>query len=232
MKPNEVQVGGVYRMKVGTSVVPVKVTQEKWIGEKMSGWVGLNMDTRRSVRIETAQRLRGPVEGKAATAGAPDTGEVVLSDEAAVVVDRRTPAAAIPELKREAARLNAAFAAAGTPRPPAPPKGKGGKAAKEKSSKIKPLKAAKAAKSAKAKRMSGLDAAARVLAQARKPLNCSEMMEAIREKGLWKSGGKTPEATLYAAIIREIGAKGREARFKKVERGLFAATSHAAAAGK
>ena len=36
-------------------------------------------------------------------------------------------------------------------------------------------------------------------------------------------GGKTPEATLYAAMTREIAAKGRESRFKKVERGLFVA---------
>ena len=31
----------------------------------------------------------------------------------------------------------------------------------------------------------------------------------------------TPEATLYAAIIREIAAKGGAARFKKHERGVF-----------
>ena len=33
--------------------------------------------------------------------------------------------------------------------------------------------------------------------------------------------GKTPEASLYAAIIREIAAKKKEARFKKTERGTF-----------
>jgi hypothetical protein len=43
-------------------------------------------------------------------------------------------------------------------------------------------------------------------------------------QGLWTSpGGKTPEATLYAAIIREIAAKGTAARFKKHERGVFVA---------
>ena len=40
-------------------------------------------------------------------------------------------------------------------------------------------------------------------------------------KGLWTTNGKTPEATIYAAIIREIAAKGKDARFKKVERGKF-----------
>jgi hypothetical protein len=50
-----------------------------------------------------------------------------------------------------------------------------------------------------------------------------EIYAQIEAKRLWKTGGKTPEATIYAAIIREIGAKGREARFKKVDR-QFAAT--------
>jgi hypothetical protein len=46
----------------------------------------------------------------------------------------------------------------------------------------------------------------------------------MESKKLWTSpGGKTPEATLYAAIIREIAAKGTAARFKKHERGVFVA---------
>jgi hypothetical protein len=50
------------------------------------------------------------------------------------------------------------------------------------------------------------------------------MIAQMEAKGLWKSpGGKTPEATLYAAIIREIAAKGKEARFAKHDRGLFVA---------
>lgn len=73
-------------------------------------------------------------------------------------------------------------------------------------------------------RVSALDAAARVLAGASKPMRAKEMIELMEAKGLWKSpGGKTPEATLYAAIIREIAAKGSEARFRKQDRGLFVA---------
>ena len=73
------------------------------------------------------------------------------------------------------------------------------------------------------KRPSGLDAAAKVLAEAGEPMNCKEMVERMLAKGLWSSGGKTPEATIYAAIIREIAAKGSKARFKKVARGQFEA---------
>ncbi len=75
----------------------------------------------------------------------------------------------------------------------------------------------------KPKRMSGLDAAAKVLQEAGQPMTAKEMVEAAESKGYWKSpGGKTPHATLYSAILREIGSKGAESRFRKTERGKFA----------
>ena len=73
----------------------------------------------------------------------------------------------------------------------------------------------------KAKRMTGLDAAAKVLADAGEPLGCATIVERMLAKGLWKTNGKTPAATIYAAIIREIAAKGAGARFRKVGRGQF-----------
>ena len=55
-------------------------------------------------------------------------------------------------------------------------------------------------------------------------MNCGELIEAMAAKSLWTSpGGKTPAATLYSAILREINVKGKESRFKKTERGRFAA---------
>lgn len=55
-------------------------------------------------------------------------------------------------------------------------------------------------------------------------MKAKEMVALMEAKGLWTSpGGKTPEATLYAAIIREITAKGDQARFRKHERGVFVA---------
>jgi hypothetical protein len=45
----------------------------------------------------------------------------------------------------------------------------------------------------------------------------------MAEKGYWTSpGGKTPAATLYSAILRELQTKGNDSRFKKTERGKFA----------
>jgi hypothetical protein len=72
------------------------------------------------------------------------------------------------------------------------------------------------------KQLSALDAAAQVLAETGRPMNCREMIEAMAEKGYWTSPtGKTPSATLYSAILRELKAKGESARFQKVERGRF-----------
>ena len=99
---------------------------------------------------------------------------------------------------------------------------KGKKTKSEKAAKTP--KAPKPAKDAKPKRVSALDAAAQVLAASEVPMRAKEMIAAMESKGLWRSpGGKTPEATLYAAIIREIAAKGTAARFKKHERGVFVA---------
>ena len=87
----------------------------------------------------------------------------------------------------------------------------------------KPAKAKKA-KEPKAKKVSAIDAAAQVLAASKEPMNCMALIEAMASQGLWESpGGKTPHATLYSAIIREIALKGKESRFVKKDRGQFAA---------
>jgi hypothetical protein len=59
-------------------------------------------------------------------------------------------------------------------------------------------------------------------------MNTADMVKRMLETGLWQTGGKTPAATIYAAIIREIAVKGGQSRFRKTERGHFELT----AAGK
>ena len=86
----------------------------------------------------------------------------------------------------------------------------------------KGAKAAKASKEPKPKKLSALDAAAQVLSKSDKPMTSQALIDEMAAKKLWTSpGGKTPSATLYAAVLREISAKGKESRFKKVDRGLF-----------
>jgi hypothetical protein len=75
----------------------------------------------------------------------------------------------------------------------------------------------------KATKLSASAAAARVLDETGRAMTCPELIAAMAAKGYWKSpGGKTPAATLYAAIHQEIKTKGADARFRKTERGKFA----------
>ncbi|MBL8757817.1 MAG: winged helix-turn-helix domain-containing protein [Phycisphaerae bacterium] len=87
-------------------------------------------------------------------------------------------------------------------------------------------KPAKPPKPITPKRVSLLDAAATVLAGAKEPMMAKEIVAEVLSRGLWSTKGETPEATLYAAMIREIANKksaGGGPRFKKVDRGLFIA---------
>ena len=73
------------------------------------------------------------------------------------------------------------------------------------------------------KKLSALDAAAKVLEEAGQPMNCQELIAAMAAKGYWSSpAGKTPASTLYSALLREIKTKASEARFQKAARGQFA----------
>ena len=72
-------------------------------------------------------------------------------------------------------------------------------------------------------KLSAINAAAKVLGETKKALNCKELVEAMAAKGYWKlPGGQTPDRTLYSAILREINNKGKNSRFKKADRGQFA----------
>ncbi len=112
-----------------------------------------------------------------------------------------------PRIAEKAKALDAAVAKLATP---------GLKATRKEAPKAEPKKARK---------MGALDAAAIVLAEAGKSMRSKELIAEMAKRGLWTSpGGKTPEATLYAAILREIGAKGSAARFARAGKGEFAST--------
>ena len=78
-----------------------------------------------------------------------------------------------------------------------------------------------AAKKGNDKKLSCLDAAAKVLAESKDALNTTEMFNAMVTKKYWSSDAPTPQNTIYAAILREIKTKGKESRFCKTERGRF-----------
>ena len=121
----------------------------------------------------------------------------------------------------EAALKSDATATSKAPATDTPPDAKAKKTAKAK-------REPKAGNEAKPKKLSAIDAAARVLEEEGKPMGCKEMIEAMAAKGYWSSpSGQTPAATLYSALLREIDKKGADSRFKKSERGLFERTSAA-----
>ena len=75
------------------------------------------------------------------------------------------------------------------------------------------------------RKLSALDAAAKVLGETGRAMTCPELIAAMAAKGYWTSpAGKTPAATLYAALVREIVTKRDHARFRKTGPGRFAHT--------
>ena len=195
MKKSEVHIGKVYTARVTDRLVPVRIDGENRHG----GWDGTNLATNKRVRINSAQRLRARATAEQLRAVAKQAGE-------------------------QNGRGERAEAPNGTAETKAQPKQP---AKTDKPADVKTDKAdnpdKKSKKAEKPKKASGLDAAARVLAEASEPMNVKDIVQVAFERGYWKSGGKTPSATVYSAIIREIAAKGAQSRFKKAGRGQFAA---------
>ncbi len=197
MKKSEVKIGKLYTAKVTNKVVQVRIDAESRYG----GWDATNMATGKKVRIQSAQRLRAAVGGDGAQTG----GKKGKATKKAKAPAEAQPAQTSGPTVEDTAK---AGPVAGTE-----------PAAAEKAGKAKRTRAKKEPKE---KRISGLDAAAKVLEESGQPMTCKEMVEASEAKGYWKSpGGKTPHATVYSAIMREIKVKGAEARFSKADRGKF-----------
>lgn len=158
---------------------------------RYGGWDATNLATSKKIRIKSPQRLQGEAKGRQAS----------------------------PSPKNVAA-----VSTGGGPKATeSPTTATGAKTPSQATTGPEPAKGATRAKQGdvKARKPSGLDAAARVLAEADKPLAVKEIVSTAFERGYWKSDGVTPHATIYSAIIREIATKGKDSRFKKVERGKF-----------
>lgn len=57
---------------------------------------------------------------------------------------------------------------------------------------------------------------------ARRPLNAKEIAERVIGAG-WTTTGKTPYATLYSAMLREVKGEGDQSRFRQAVWGRFEA---------
>ncbi len=195
MKKDNVKVGQVYATKVSGAVVPVRLDRESPHG----GWLGTTMTTRKEVRIKSSQRLRGLWPKKTMpiiTEKADDKG--VADTVAAVEKGNLAEGVTVPEAKKRGGRKTATKAEAVSD-------------------------AMQAVVKDKKERHSLLNLAAKVLAEAGQPMTCKEMVDKVLATGLWQTKGRTPAATLYSAVLREVQTKGEQARFRKVERGKFEA---------
>jgi len=189
-------------VKIGgvyTAKVTDKVVEVRIDAEsRHGGWDATNLATGKKIRIKSPARLRSAVGGKASAT----TANKRKGNKKAKTGPDAQPAQTSASTGEDVATATTDGQKADKP------------------------KRARAKKEPKEKRISGLDAAARVLQESGQPMTSKEMVEAAESKGYWKSpGGKTPHATVYSAIIREIKVKGAEARFTKADRGKFARKS-------
>ena len=74
------------------------------------------------------------------------------------------------------------------------------------------------------------EAAIRVLQKAGEPLRSKEITNRILEAKLWESDGKTPEATVNAALAVDIKRNGDQSSFVRVSPGVFTLRDSKAAA--
>src|SRR5260370_33880127 len=90
-----------------------------------------------------------------------------------------------------------------------PPRAKSGKTPRK-------TKAAERAQAGGQPSLSAVAAAVKVLAETGRAMTCKELIATMAAPGYWTSpAGKTPEATLYAALAREIKVKKDQARLRK-----------------
>jgi hypothetical protein len=193
-KKRKIEIGKVYSAKVGGSWLPMRIDKSLGHGR----YEGMDMHSGKKLKV-ASDAIRG--DGQTAKQwhlqhAAPEHG-AAPSQASEPPARKTTP--------------DAATAATGSA---------GAKTADRPAQDAKPRrKRTTGEPGATSRGPSGLHAAARVLAEAGEPLNTKTMVERMLAKGLWSTGGKTPAATIYAAIIREIAVKGADARFRKVERG-------------
>jgi len=78
--------------------------------------------------------------------------------------------------------------------------------------------------------MSALSAVEALLSETGTPLHYREITSRILERGLWKTEGKTPEATVNALLAVDIKKRGANSRFQRTGEGIFC-VAHMGTAG-
>ena len=161
------------------------------------------------------QKKTAPAKGKTNTNSAKAAITAKATSKAAKpTAAKAKPAAAKPAAKTTDKPADKATAPKAAQAKPAPAKAEPPNA----TAKPSPAKPADGAKP----KLSLLKAAEAVLKESEEALNTKRMVELAKEKGLWTPGtGKTPEQTLYSAILREMKKHGDASTFVLVAKGHF-----------
>lgn len=214
MRPEQIELGAEYRCRLEHGVVRVRVDSAPPAEDRRKGWIVTDVESGRQEHVARHEQFRAPWvpdpdPSRCVTANcANEPAMTYLGNPLCQACWEATTRTTNESEETMATKTASKKATKKTPaaKPPKTPKPQPDAAEGE----------------AKPKRISALDAAAEVLKARKTPANCTELIAEMAERGLWSSpNGKTPAATLYAAILREIGTKGGEARFKKIERGQF-----------
>jgi len=213
MKKNEIKIGGQYTCKVSDRIVVVKITGQNPHG----GWDAVNLTTNKTVRIKSAQRLRSAkfVDQKALAEQAASRAKGGKGKDKAKAIEAEAKA---PEPEVPLAEPAAPHAA---------PVATGGDGPSDATTATTEGAVADTGEpgATGGKRMGLVSAAIQILKDGdNTSMGVKEMVEQVTAKGLWSParGGKTPAASLYAAIFREIKQKGEASRFTQPDRGKFA----------
>lgn len=60
-----------------------------------------------------------------------------------------------------------------------------------------------------------------ILEESNTPLTSKEIVSRAKEKGLLKSKGKTPDATIRGILSLDIRKRGKKSYFRRVEQGKY-----------
>jgi hypothetical protein len=220
MKKSEIKIGGVYMAKITNKLTQIRIDAASRYG----GWDATNLSTKKKVRIKSPAKLHEAVGDTAKTKAkkAKATTEANVEEERNMAQTVETQgqgkaaASVCPNCGGSEANDDGDCKTCHEPN-----------IVQQVSAAEKPPKKSRTKKEKveKPKRTSALDAAAMVLADTGQAMNAKEIVETALAKNLWKSpGGKTPHATLYSAMIREIVKRGPQSRFRKNEGGKFVRT--------
>ena len=215
IKKSDVKIGGVYTAKIANRLVQVRIDAESRYG----GWDGTNLADGKKARIKNARILRAVAETGTDKHG-------TKSDKGCrnptIVADPPPVQTSLATIENTADIESAPVVCPNCSGTEVDEDGDCAKCHEPKASeKASEAKRTHTPKEPKGKRPSGLDAAAKVLEETGQPMNVKEIVEVAFAKGYWKPAGRTPSATLAAALIREIATKAGGSRFRKSARGKF-----------